>query len=431
MYNKFKLNYRIFIITLIALTQSAVAQRSLNKTELHGFISQGYMRSTDNNYPLLTKDGSFEFNEAAINISTLVTDKLRIGIQLFARDFGLDGNNDVIIDWAYGDYHWKDFLSMRFGKIKMPLGFYNRGRDVDILRNSILLPSGVYDEGKRDFVLAHEGGSIYGNINFPIAGLVNYELFFGTISVPNPNSDYWRWFLADQSKNITEGLAGGSLTTIRDPQIAGKYILGGEFKWNTPLDGLVLGGSSMTGMFDISAKIDAVVPLADLSLIDQSLAGSALQNSMIFDYNMDVYIREFGMTSFEYSLDKLVFTGEYHIHQYDIKFPDIEYNIKSEGYYAQLVYRLNNWLELGSYYSEYYPDRTDKKGKSLLKKNLPDYLGWQKDFSLTVRFDLTDYWLLKLEGHLIDGCGLVRQYDNTDDLERNWMLFCVKTSFNF
>ena len=61
----------------------------LGGVDIHGFISQGFIMSDTYNY--LThnsKEGSFDYNEVGINFSKEMTDKLRLGIQLFARDLG-------------------------------------------------------------------------------------------------------------------------------------------------------------------------------------------------------------------------------------------------------------------------------------------------------------------------------------------------------
>ncbi len=87
-----------------------------------------------------------------------------MGIQFFARDFGDQGNNDVIIDWAFADYTWRDYLGFRFGKFKTVQGLYGQGRDIDILRPTVLLPQSVYNENMRDFIVGVEGAGLYGNI---------------------------------------------------------------------------------------------------------------------------------------------------------------------------------------------------------------------------------------------------------------------------
>src|SRR5687768_12707910 len=53
-----------------------------------GSLSQGYLKSTENNYPVDTKDGTFEFREMAVNASTTVGTHLRLGAQVFAQTLG-------------------------------------------------------------------------------------------------------------------------------------------------------------------------------------------------------------------------------------------------------------------------------------------------------------------------------------------------------
>src|SRR4051794_10513728 len=60
--------------------------------EIHGFVSQGFLVSSQNDYLAATKKGSFEMSEVGINFTKELTPDLRIGLQLFARDLGPLGN---------------------------------------------------------------------------------------------------------------------------------------------------------------------------------------------------------------------------------------------------------------------------------------------------------------------------------------------------
>jgi hypothetical protein len=125
--------------------------------DIHGFISQGFLKSDRNNFYAKTQDGTFQFDEFGLTFGVDLTDRLRGGIQLLARDLGEIGNNKVEIDWAHLDYRWRDWLGLRAGKIKVPYGFYNETRDLDMLRTSIFLPSSLYAEDIRDAYNAIQG----------------------------------------------------------------------------------------------------------------------------------------------------------------------------------------------------------------------------------------------------------------------------------
>src|SRR5262249_32905537 len=128
--------------------------------EVHGFISPGFIVSTDNNYLSESKHGSFKLSEVGLNFTKPLTETLRAGIQLFARDLGRSGNYSAKFDWYYLDYRWRDWLGIRAGRVKVPFGLYNDINDIDPARVPILLPQSVYPVTNRDFLLAQTGGEL-------------------------------------------------------------------------------------------------------------------------------------------------------------------------------------------------------------------------------------------------------------------------------
>src|SRR3954447_17862491 len=83
--------------------------------EIHGFVSPGFIVTTGNNYLAKSKRGSFEFSEVGINFTVPITEKLRTGVQLFARDLGPTGNYSPKADWYYLDYRFDDWFGIRAG----------------------------------------------------------------------------------------------------------------------------------------------------------------------------------------------------------------------------------------------------------------------------------------------------------------------------
>ena len=163
----------IFIFSEIAFSEA------LNGIDIHGFISQGYLKTDHNNYLADTEDGTFQFNEMGINFNAQVTDELRIGAQFFARDMGIDGNDEIVLDWANGDYIFTNWFGMRVGLNKVPIGFHNKNRDIDMLRTWVLLPQGNYPELIRDFMGTFKGVNVYGTIATKKMGAISYDFLFG------------------------------------------------------------------------------------------------------------------------------------------------------------------------------------------------------------------------------------------------------------
>ncbi len=140
----------------------------------------------------------------------------------------------------------------------------------------------------------------------------------------------------------------------------------------------------------------------------------------------------------EYSWESLVFSFEYYhcnsgYFGTNVDTGDLLFSFDKapiDGGYASLTYRFFSWLEIGGYYTYYYPNSDDKKGKDeyVTKSN-----AWFKDTCLSIRFDLNEYWIFKLEGHLIDGTAIMFGSDQDDpkDITEEFIVFAAKLSFMF
>ncbi len=167
----------VMTVVLLCLAGAGAARAfDVEEIEIHGFASTGYIKTDHNNYLVLSEDGSFEFNEAGLNVTTALSENLRVGVQLFSRDLGDVGNNDIELDWALLDYHWNEALGLRVGRIKIPMGLYNDTRDYDLLRTSILLPQGLYNVYFREAEIAYQGAGLYGNLALAAGGRLGYDL---------------------------------------------------------------------------------------------------------------------------------------------------------------------------------------------------------------------------------------------------------------
>jgi hypothetical protein len=57
--------------------------------QVHGFASQGFVYTNTNNWLTMnSSEGSGAFTDFGLNLSTSVTDKLRIGAQVYDRNLG-------------------------------------------------------------------------------------------------------------------------------------------------------------------------------------------------------------------------------------------------------------------------------------------------------------------------------------------------------
>ena len=398
-----------------------------------GFVSQGYLNTSENDYLVSRSvNGTAEFTEAAITFSANPMDRLRIGIQFMARNFGSTGNGQVQVDWAFGDYRLHDELGFRAGRVKLPHGLYNEVRDIDLARTSVFLPSGVYNEKMRDLLLAYEGAGAYGSLILGSVGEVEYHVYGGTLNVSDSTKGVWD-DNAEASANINAillGLANDAengwepgttevaFTDVTNSEVTFPWVWGGSLVWNTPMDGFRLGVSFMSGRFNYQGTLHFDVETPEPEA-DRYSISSEMDETTDIDY--------ITIASAEYTKGDLILATEYAGSQFG--------NNKSNDSYVMAGYRVSDLFSLATYYSVSYGNKNDKTGASFEEVGIPDYYAWLKDLTLSTRFDLTPYWLLKFEYHFFDGVDQTKapsfEQALTDPLSKHWGMLTAKTTFAF
>lgn len=382
-----------------ALAQGSSAEADPSAVEVHGFVSQGVIKTTANNYLAQSKRGSFEFSEVGLNISKSVSEKLRLGVQLFANDLGPLGNYQPRFDWYYLDYRFFDWLGVRAGRTKIPFGLYNESADIDAARVPILLPQSIYPIDHREYLLAQTGGEAYGNQRLGDAGQLEYRAYGGVLDIGAPNGP-------------TPGI---TVSNVEMP-----YVYGGRLMWLTPVEGLTAAVSYQKLRFDWDYNVvpALIEPLQSVGLLPPGFGGT-----------LPVQFRvKFWVASLEYQVDNLSIATEYSrwIGRFKSQAPLLlPPHVVNERFYGMVSYRVTPWFTPGAYYSGYYPNVKERHGRS----------AYQHDVALSFRFDLNEHWLLKAEGHWMNGTAALEPSlnDNKErnQLEKDWALFLLKTTAYF
>ncbi|MEX0320688.1 MAG: hypothetical protein AB3N63_00865 [Puniceicoccaceae bacterium] len=353
-----------------------------------GFFSQGVITTTDNNY-LGDTDGevSARFREAAINATFSPLKRTTVSAQAFVMELGpgVGGMSDVLLDYAFADYSVNEWIGFRAGRIKRPQGIYNTIRDVDVVRTSILLPQGIYDNRWRDFFSYIDGGSAYGYI---AGGTVEYEVYYGTVQLDSEGG------LGSFLLGEFPGLA------VTDVNLDGPAY-GGQVWYNTPIMGL-RAGQAVSYFKD--SNIDLFHPYAGamLEVIDAS----------------------FFTTSLQYMTGNWTFEAEFLSRLFETIDPVSGVKVsetKGQSWYISATYQINDKLALGAYYTEFAYD---------VDSNSPRRN--QDEVVVSARYDLSDNWVIKVEAHKVDGYGLLyndrgQNLNPSDD----WWIFSSKVSFSF
>jgi len=355
--------------------------------EAHGFVGQGAIKSTGNNYLLAdSKRGSLEFSEVGLNFTAQLTERLRVGMQFFARKLGAVGNFNAKTDWFYLDYRWKDWLGIRAGRVKLPFGLYNDTSDIDAARVPVLLPGSIYPVNDRDFLLAQTGFELYGYGSLGAAGALEYRLYAGTIFV--------------QVNNVP-----GAPLVLQGVDVP--YVAGGRLMWEAPVEGLRVGGSLQALRLDTGILVPTTGATALVRIPALLTVGSL-----------------------EYAVGDLLLAAEYSrwyvsdTSSDTTVFPNMS-TITSERAYALGAYRVRRWLTPGAYYSVLFGNVDTRSGRE----------NRLHDVAATIRFDINAHWIVKLEGHYLDGTsGLDSALNGAmplGALTRQWFLFLLRTTAYF
>jgi hypothetical protein len=378
--------------------------------QAHTFGSQGFAYSNQNNYlTMKTASGSW-FTDMGANASVQVTDKLRIGGQLYTRNVGQIGDWHPEVDWATVDYRFRDWFGVRGGKVKTAVGLFNDTQDLEFLHTWALMPSAAYSLDARGDTIAHVGADLYGSFGLKKAGSLGYTVYGG-----QRPSDMQGGFVYGLETSSMVTTASGPVYLVAVGKKIDSYggpVFGADLRWTTPWKGLMAGASYMK--------------------LDTTTRGSYLSNQVPYvNHTRNNQIVAFYA---QQTIGKLTLNAEYRKENRDTVYnsangqmaaPSIR---NSRQGYVTAAYRLTKWLELGTYHSRFVLNWHLNHG---------DPRNHVFEQAATARFDLTDYFDLKVEGHWIDGAminsGLNRGFyaaPNPNGLAPEMRLFVVRLGFH-
>ncbi|MBA3936265.1 MAG: hypothetical protein H0X38_02300 [Planctomycetes bacterium] len=389
---------------LLAIATAAAHAADDHNLQFHGFASQGYFLTRNN--ALFTSEsqdkGTFEFNEVALNAVATPVDRLRVGIQLFAQDFGDSFNNKPQIDWAYGDYSLPTYgvldLGITAGRLKMGHGLYNDYRDLDVTRTSVFIPMAVYNPRLRDYFLAVNGLGVHGTVNADAFGSFDFMTYLGGQS-SDPHEGTIHDIFFDRGLDLD--------------RVHIEAVDGANVTWNTPLEGLRLKYSlfNLRGL-DVAGTIQpgAIVPL---------IPGSAAQLNFnqLWDTIVSVEYQRGDLTlaaEAEYWYLKGLLHGDAGI---PVTIP--VYQIIHSAYLSAAWRLAPQWEVEGIWQWNEVDTVTAAKDK---------FYG----FTAAVRFDPIEHWLIKAEYTWIHGTSLLRAAEQPHaGFDEVWGYFALKTTFDF
>lgn len=367
-----------------------------DNAQIHGFASQAFTLTSDNQYFGETTDGSLGYTELGINGSFRPIPSLLLSAQALSRRAGEVDDGNIRLDYGFADYsaisnqdrRW----GVRAGRIKNPFGFYNETRDVAFTRPTIFLPQGIYFDQVRPLVLSSDGGSLYGEERTAIG---DFTLRLNAVRLDADNTDTELAFLGLQTRGHLEN----------NVSFVGQLLY--EY------DG---------------GRVRAAISIVDGTLDYKPSAQDFLAEGSIHITPV--------VLSLQYNAENWSITSEYLREQLEYKdfgFAVADQSIVAESYYLQGSYRFYPGWEALLRYDVFYPDKDDKTGRRFVGSNVPSSRAFATDWTMGLRWDISPYTMVRAEYHRVDGTAWLPLQDNPDPSQwvRKWNMFSLQVSVRF
>lgn len=386
--------------------------------QFHGFVSQAYITTSDNNvFGNSDNGGSFGLTEAGFNASVRPLPRLQLSAQVLSRRAGEGSSGMPRLDYAIIDYqvyaHEANQFGIRVGRLKNPFGFYNETRDVAFTRPSILLPQSIYFDRTRNLGLSSDSVQLYGD-----AAIFNWGTFSTQFGVTLPVVDN-----RDTESSLLGLVRPGSLNR----EVS--YIGRGIFETNDKRLRLGVSGIWLNTSYDPNNKLNDLI------------GSGALQFTPVF-------------FSAQYNTERWTLTSEYAIRpfHYNNNFGVAEPTARGlngldfvgESYYFQGEYRFTPKWEGIVRYDALFTDRSDRDGKDWVAERPTHRSGlahsrFAKDITVGLRWNVTPQFMLRAEYHYVNGTAWLSGLDNPIDLrtgrpfdtDQHWHLYAIQASYRF
>ena len=369
-----------------------------NELQLHGFLTQGAVITSDNNFlGQSNKKTSTDFREIGVNASMRPASDVQVSAGLLSHTAGATDNGELRLDYGLVDWtvssNEEGRGGIRLGRVKLAYGLYNKTRDVALTRPSILLPQSIYFERTRNVTVATDGAELYLDRYYEAGSL------FVTFGLGQPQVGSVASKVAFVGLN-PNGNFGSRMTPVFQAIFEGD---GGKYR---------LGFTTLQLDAHYNPGVGDVLQAGQLKFTPKIF--SAQYNAESWSLTSEFALRPTSIQSF------------------GPNFPDS--TTHGQSYYVQGSYRLAPKWEALLRYDVMYTNSEDRDGKAFAAAtHRPGFTRFSKDWTAGMRFDLTPELMLRAEYHRVDGTGYLPVQDNPNPsaLVQRWDMFMLLASFRF
>jgi len=142
---------RAALALMLALAIGPAMHAQAPKVSVHGYLTQGWGRSSGTAFYGLSGDASTDFRYAALQLRYVPTEHDQFVVQVNHRRLGrspiTDFESDVALDWAFYQRSFREGTTVKVGRMPIPRGIYNELRSVGVALPLYRPPVVFYDEG--------------------------------------------------------------------------------------------------------------------------------------------------------------------------------------------------------------------------------------------------------------------------------------------
>ncbi|TAK08130.1 MAG: hypothetical protein EPO39_05105 [Candidatus Manganitrophaceae bacterium] len=308
-----------------SLSKSGWSFEVTDRLRIDAFGTQGYLKTSSNTFLGTDHRGTFDFSAYNLLFKANPADRFQVWIELASSSQLKD---EIMLEWAFGEYVVSDRLHLKFGKMALPIGIYNEMRDVYPILPLTVLPA-FYTEATEFSPATFKGVGLSGQAAVGLP--VEYDLFGGT-SFFNHSTHTRRY----------------------------ENVVGGRLWLNTPHRTFRFGQTLFTGTEVVPKSTTTAEQLVRMSTYIPSIE----------------YFSPIGLN----------LRGELalHYHQGELENPK---DPRRLGYYLEATYLIKDRFMPVVRYDVYYPRRRDVKAAKDYQTditvgfnyNLTDFLVWKAD----------------------------------------------------
>lgn len=411
-----QLFFRIILVLICFPSSQALSANEVDKFSIGGFVSQGVVNTSGNQFFDKENDTSFNMTEASLQANYQLSSNIHISGQVMYRNWGKIESSSL--DYLMADYHVlatdASNMGLRFGRIKNDFGLYNLTRDIPSARPSIFLPQSIYSDIFRDTITSSDGVSLYANHHFS-TGNLSWYVTYGHYPV---------------SDDLAESLLGNSIKGELSAPDYTRYV---KFTWESIKGDWLIS----LGYNDPSARFEQKLEPTDALAVSK---GKFTYESFLLSYQ---YFAENWDFSVEYERKNIDAKG------FDLYIPNVpdefqpdfpplfKMHTVNDAFYGQWRYLLSDKLTFMLRYGKFITDIDDRKGKKFAASsitNTPAFSRFSNSFTSGISWQMSDHWRVDLEGHFFEGTAMISplvKMDNSQNRNKNWQLWALQASYSF